>query len=80
MKSHSMHDLAGEREHAPTLAHCRDALRGWMKQQNDTFESCTWYRDHWTVDRNIIRGAKGGSHDLKALGGTIAKHFPETTE
>jgi len=30
-----------------------------MHSLNDTFQACTWYRDHWTRDRIILRGAKG---------------------
>ena len=28
-----------------------------MSSLNDTFEVCTWYRDHWTEDRRILRTA-----------------------
>jgi hypothetical protein len=31
-----------------------------MRSLDDTFEACTWYRDHWTDGkRNIIASAKG---------------------
>jgi hypothetical protein len=46
-----------------------------MEELGDGFEKCTWYRDRWTKDRNILRGAKGGSHDLGALAATLRKHF-----
>lgn len=32
----------------------RDMLHNKLNQLNDTYEVCTWYRDHWTEDR-IIR-------------------------
>jgi hypothetical protein len=28
-----------------------------MASLNDTFEACTWYREHWTEDRVIVRTA-----------------------
>jgi hypothetical protein len=38
----------------------RIKLKNKMKELKDTFEECTWYRDHWTdANRNILRGAKG---------------------
>jgi len=38
----------------------RNLMAEKMKGLNDTFETCTWYRDHWTDgDRNIIAGARG---------------------
>ena len=46
-----------------------------MRNLNDRFENCCWYRDHWTVDRNIIQGAKGGSHDLGVLTDIISQHY-----
>jgi hypothetical protein len=46
-----------------------------MKEHNDTFEACTWYRGHWIQDRNIMRGAKGGTHDLEKLREVLAASF-----
>jgi arylsulfatase A-like enzyme len=38
----------------------RGRLAARRKALGDTFEACTWYRDHWTDgSRNIMRGAKG---------------------
>ena len=35
-------------------------LKKKMEELNDTFEKCTWYKDHWTDgNRNILKGAKG---------------------
>jgi hypothetical protein len=28
-----------------------------MEEIGDTFEKCTWYRDHWTRDRVILQSA-----------------------
>lgn len=35
----------------------RDELRARMECLNDRFEACTWYRDHWTEGRCIVRSA-----------------------
>ena len=38
----------------------RIKLKKRMDELSDTFERCTWYRDHWTDgNRNILRGARG---------------------
>jgi arylsulfatase A-like enzyme len=72
-----MKDLAGEGAHASRLAHYRQQLAAWRKRHNDTFESCTWYRDHWTSDRNIILTATGVKQDLKALDELMQKTYPD---
>jgi hypothetical protein len=64
---YQVHDLDGERPAAATLRHYRENSRAWRKEHNDTFESWTWYRDHWTRDRNIILTASGVKQDLTAL-------------
>src|SRR6185312_9807485 len=40
---YQMTDLAGEKSHAATLQHLRTMSETWRKQQNDTFEACSWY-------------------------------------
>lgn len=52
-------DLAGDPTHRATLERLREALRAKRTELGDTFEKCTWYREHWTKDRVILRGAKG---------------------
>ncbi len=52
-------DLAADPAHAKTLDRFRTMLAAKMESLNDTFEACTWYRDHWIEDRIILRGAKG---------------------
>jgi arylsulfatase A-like enzyme len=69
-------NLAADPAHAGALRQLRELLQRRMQELDDTFESCTWYRDHWTRDRNILRGARGGTHDLDALAQTIQRHFP----
>ena len=61
------HYVAEEKSAAATLRHYRDKSQAWRKERNDTFEACTWYRDHWTRDRNIILTASGVQQDLAAL-------------
>ena len=68
-------NLANNSSNKRQLKHYRDMLTERMRKLNDTFENCCWYRDHWTVDRNIIRGAKGGSHDLEKLTDIINQHY-----
>jgi arylsulfatase A-like enzyme len=51
------HNLVDQPEYADTLQHFRALLRDKMAELNDTFEVCTWYRDHWTEDRIILRTA-----------------------
>ncbi|MEO7648915.1 MAG: sulfatase [Bryobacteraceae bacterium] len=52
-------NLAEERSHRAKAAHYRGQLAKWRKERNDSFESCTWYRDRWTKDRNIVMTASG---------------------
>jgi arylsulfatase A-like enzyme len=73
---YQMKNLAGEQGSRGALEHCRARLQRWMKEMNDTFETCTWYRDHWTEDRNILRGARGGSHDLEQLRRIVQATYP----
>lgn len=60
---------------AERMDHFRRLLGRRMKQLGDNFQKCTWYRDHWTSGRNILRGAKGGKHDLEALAAIERKYF-----
>lgn len=52
-----MKNLASDLVHRTTLEHFRETLKTRMKELGDTFESCTWYRDHWTENREILRSA-----------------------
>jgi arylsulfatase A-like enzyme len=73
---YQLRDLAEDRANAATLGHYRELSEQWRKQQNDTFEACTWYRDHWTEDRNITSTARGVSQDLKKLRNTLERWYP----
>jgi len=53
-----MHNLIDDPDQAGVLVKFREALALKMASINDTFEACTWYRDHWTDGhRNIVRSA-----------------------
>jgi len=69
-------NLIADPKHAADAERLRALLKAKMAELNDDFAACTWYRENWTEDRNILRGARGGTHDLKALAKIIAKHFP----
>lgn len=72
---YQLKNLAEDRTRQSTVAHYRNQRRSWMKERNDTFEACTWYRDHWTRDRNIIETASGVSQDLHTLEKILHEHF-----
>lgn len=74
---YQLRNLAEDRSHTAKLTHYRGLSARWRKDQNDTFESCTWYQDHWTKDRNIIRTGKDVTQDLDALGKILTKYFPD---
>jgi hypothetical protein len=54
-----MRNLVGKPGHAVRLEDFRRRLATRLVAIEDTFEACTWYRDHWTQDRIILRGARG---------------------
>jgi len=54
-----IHNLAQDPAHAETVKELRAFMHDKMGTLNDTFETCTWYRDHWTENRIIVRAAKG---------------------
>jgi len=56
---HQARDLADDPQSREKLAELRGKLRQKMTELNDPFEACSWYRDHWTKNRVILRGAKG---------------------
>jgi arylsulfatase A-like enzyme len=69
-------NLADDRSMSSTLAHYRTVSEEWRRDQNDTFEKCTWYQ-RWTEDRNIIMTAKGTKQDLGALKKITDRWLPE---
>jgi arylsulfatase A-like enzyme len=72
---YQLNNLAEDKANDAKVAHYREKLKSWMKEQNDTFEACSWYRDRWTENRNIMRGAKGGTHDLQQLRAILEKTY-----
>ena len=70
---YQMKSLGSERGSQAMLVHYRTQLQRWMKEHNDVFERCTWYRDHWTNDRNIIDTASGVKQDLAGLGRIVER-------
>lgn len=55
---HQMTNLVSDPAHADALHRLREFMARKMESIHDTFESSTWYRDHWTDGhRNIIRSA-----------------------
>lgn len=56
---HQLSNLVADKRHADTLGHFRKRLQARMAELNDTFPASTWYRDHWTKDRIILRAARG---------------------
>jgi hypothetical protein len=54
---YQLEDLSKDPWHAPTVASLRQMLEARLAALGDTFEACTWYRDHWTEDRVIVQSA-----------------------
>lgn len=56
---YQMTNLVADAAHETTLTELRNKLTDKMQSVSDTFEASTWYRDHWTANRIIQRGARG---------------------
>jgi hypothetical protein len=55
-----LRNVIDDPKYSKVAARCRKMLKDKMASLNDTFETCTWYRDHWTDgSRCIVAGAKG---------------------
>jgi arylsulfatase A-like enzyme len=54
---YQMRNLANDPAHGETRGRMRQQVEQRMATLNDTFQPCTWYRDHWTHDRIILRSA-----------------------
>lgn len=52
-------DLATDPAHAKKLVELREKMNAKMASINDGFQKCSWYRDNWTDNRVIVRGARG---------------------
>ncbi len=55
-------DLAGDAAHREDLTKMRERMNKRMAGIGDTFQKCSWYRDHFTENRVIVRGARGEYH------------------
>lgn len=51
------HNLVTEPQYQDVLQKFRAMLKDRITDLNDTFEPCTWYRDHWTENNIIKRSA-----------------------
>jgi arylsulfatase A-like enzyme len=56
---HQVRNLAADPTYADVVRHLQSLLRRRMEELGDSFEACTWYRDHWTRDRVILHGPAG---------------------
>ena len=57
---HQMNNLIEDKQYEKAADKFRMMMDQKMKELEDNYESCTWYRDHWTDGkRNIIAGARG---------------------
>jgi hypothetical protein len=72
-----LNNLAEDRGQRALLEKCRKQSETWRHEQNDSFESCTWYQNRWTTNRNITQTAKGVSQDLESLKKLTAQWFPD---
>ena len=77
---YQLKNLATDHAHAAALSHCRTRHQRWMKEHNDSFEACTWYRDRWTADRNIVNTATGVKQDTAALERIVQRTIREIAE
>lgn len=70
-------NLAEDRGQRALLEKCRKQSEKWRREQNDSFEACTWYQNRWTTRRNITQTAKGVGQNLEALQKLTAQWFPD---
>ncbi len=56
---YQMKNLASDPAQAATMKRFREMLADKMSGLKDEFRNCTWYRENWTKNRIILRGAKG---------------------
>jgi arylsulfatase A-like enzyme len=74
---YQMTNLADDRSQTAKLAHYRSLSENWRRQQNDTFEACSWYENRWTKDRNVTNTAKGVGQNLSELEKITEHWFPD---
>jgi len=59
---YQMCNLAHAPEHAVTVKYFRSLLEERMRELDDTFEVCTWYRNRWAEGRVIIGTPRMEAH------------------
>lgn len=52
---HQKMNLADHKDYQLELKNFRQQLKKRLLDLNDSFEACTWYRDHWTKNRLILK-------------------------
>ena len=67
---YQMYNLVDDAAHQETLDRLRAMLKTRMETLGDSFEACTWYRDHWTEDRVILRSVTMGQLGRATSSGT----------
>ncbi len=55
-------NLANDDTRRDTLTRLRSQMNERLGAIGDTFEKCSWYRDHFTDNRVIVRGGRGPFH------------------
>lgn len=55
-------NLARDPAQRETLERLRSQMKARMDAIGDTFEKCSWYRDRFTENRVIVKGARGEFH------------------
>lgn len=63
-------NLALDPKHQSSLAELREQLNDKLVSIHDDFEACSWYRDHWTDQRVIMRAGPG--EFKRSAGKTVA--------
>jgi arylsulfatase A-like enzyme len=61
-----LQNLASHGRYGTTLRDFRNALSDKMHSIQDTFESCTWYRDNWMKNRVILKSATMDAGNTKS--------------
>ena len=54
---YQMHNLADDPSYQNVLEELQSRMKAHMDLVNDHFDACTYYRDHWTRDRLILKTA-----------------------
>ncbi len=58
---HMKADVAGDPSYAGETGRLRSFLARRMRELNDEFRECTWYRDHWMYKTYSVKAAARGS-------------------